>query len=231
MSTIKIPVSSIDPAIKPLVKTILQQADHYEWTLQGLGMLRLYLGKERRLHVWSDEHRVEGVSDLHTHPWHLSSQIVAGRMVNQRFVEVGELEQLPGHEHSLGESALMPGMLVCACGVSTPMDDGRLLDFNKVRITCGANACTTGPVSAVKLLPQELETYVEGQSYRQNADEIHRSTPERGTVSIITRRFLDDTEHANVYWRGDGGWVDAAPRPATPEEVRAITRYALERWF
>lgn len=220
----------IDPFTKPLVKTILTEAGSYPWTIQGLGMLRLYLGKERRLHVWTDQ-RVENVSDMHTHPWHFDSQVVVGLLRNQRFIEDTALPVVPGHEHQLGESALMPGMLVCACGVATPMDRSALQDFNKVEIVCGADACMTSDVQRVKLWPQPIEVYAEGGRYRQEANEIHRTTPEPGTVTLIERRFLADTEHANVYWQGDGGWVDAAPRPATPDEVRKITRYALDRWF
>lgn len=219
------------PLIKPLVKTILTQATSYPWSIQGLGMLRLYLAKDLRLHVWTDQGRVENVSDMHTHPWHFDSEIVAGVMRNQRFVEDVRLPELPGHRHDLGESALVPGMLVCGCGAGTLMDRSPLQDFNKVQIVCGENACVVGEAQRVKLWPQPIETYVEGQRYRQEAKEIHRTTPEPGTVTLCSRVFLSDTEHANVYWQGSGAWVDAAPRPATPDEVRKITRYALDRWF
>lgn len=222
--------NTLDPFTKPLVKAILTNANSYSWSIQGLGMLRLYLAKDRRLHVWTDL-RVENVSDTHTHPWHFDSQIVAGVMRNQRFIEDGPLERIPTHEHELHESALMPGMLVCACGVATRMDRSQLVEYNKVNIVCGENACVVGEPQLVKLWPQPIETYVEGQRYRQQAHEIHRTTPEPGTVTLCSRKFLLDTEHANVYWQGNGPWVDAKPRPATPEEVEKITGFALERWF
>jgi hypothetical protein len=71
--------------IKPLVAAILAKAQAYRWTLQGLGMLRLYLSENQRLHVWSRAHAAPGVSELHDHPWHFRSRIVAGRLMNQRY--------------------------------------------------------------------------------------------------------------------------------------------------
>lgn len=70
---------------KLLVKAILQQALHYEWSLQGLGMLRLYLSENVRLHVWHKAFMAPGVSTIHTHPWDFTSHVVAGAVTNTRF--------------------------------------------------------------------------------------------------------------------------------------------------
>lgn len=70
---------------KAVVKAILERADTFEWSLQGLGMLRLYLASDIRLHVWSSRHAVEEVSLIHTHPWHFTSTIVAGKLRNVRY--------------------------------------------------------------------------------------------------------------------------------------------------
>jgi hypothetical protein len=96
-------------------------------------------------------------------------------------------------------------------------------------IQCGENACTkTSPVS-VKVHQTPLEEYLPGQSYRQTKDEIHESMAEDGTVTLVTRTFEGDRESARVFWRGEGGWVDAAPRTATFQEVMAVTQGALEK--
>ena len=65
---------------KKLVKYILEDAHRFDWSLQGFGMLRLYLSKETRLHVWDDRYKVKNVSDIHNHPWSFRSQIIAGVM-------------------------------------------------------------------------------------------------------------------------------------------------------
>lgn len=78
---------------KELVQEMLEEAlskaldDNAKgWTLQGLGMLRLYIDDEVRLHVWNIDYADTNASTLHTHPWHMYSEIVAGKMQNRRFV-------------------------------------------------------------------------------------------------------------------------------------------------
>ena len=74
-----------------------------------------------------------------------------------------------------------------------------------------------------------MESYPVGSSYAQSANEIHESFPTPGTVTVVERTFLPDSEHAYVYFTGEK-WGEATPRPATPEEVGAITGHALRRW-
>lgn len=73
---------------KAAVKSILQNWQAYgdAWSLQGFGMLRLYLSDDVRLHVWNSIFAVPGVSRVHDHPWHFESLIVAGRLVNGIYV-------------------------------------------------------------------------------------------------------------------------------------------------
>lgn len=77
---------------KLLVKNILEKAEHYKWSIQGLGMLRLYLSDETRLHIWDDRYKIADVSPLHDHPWSFESEVVAGRVRQFRYTEV------PGEE-------------------------------------------------------------------------------------------------------------------------------------
>lgn len=74
--------------IKPMVKKILECPLGHDWTLQGLGMLRLYLTPEVRMHVWDSRFRVDGVSQMHTHPWTFKSYVVEGDMQNRRWLRV-----------------------------------------------------------------------------------------------------------------------------------------------
>lgn len=75
------------PFLKLPIKAILENPLGHVWSLQGLGMLRLYLSKEVRLHVWSDHARVDEVSELHDHPWSFMSWIIAGKLKNTRFTK------------------------------------------------------------------------------------------------------------------------------------------------
>ena len=67
---------------RDLYRVILEQADHFDWTLQGLGMLRTYLNKSVRMHVWSTAYAYEGVTRIHDHPWDFKSEIISGTMIN-----------------------------------------------------------------------------------------------------------------------------------------------------
>lgn len=79
-------------ATKLLVKKILESPFEHKWSLQGLGMLRLYLNKETRLHIWDSRFKVPNVSTIHDHPWDFDSLVVAGRLKQVRFYpyEAGE---------------------------------------------------------------------------------------------------------------------------------------------
>lgn len=80
--------SSLVPA-RSVVQFILERAHAHDWTLQGLGMLRLYLPGGCRLHVWDMEHaRNVGASAIHTHPWDFTSWVIAGKIKNWRMIEV-----------------------------------------------------------------------------------------------------------------------------------------------
>lgn len=68
-----------------LVLKILERATSYPWTVQGLGMLRLYLGKAGRIHIWTPGLMVPNVSVIHNHFWDLKSEIISGTMINKRY--------------------------------------------------------------------------------------------------------------------------------------------------
>lgn len=67
---------------------ILDYPDHQkDWSVQGFGMLRTYLngGDEWRLHIWHSCLRVEGVTDIHNHPWDFESLCIIGTIANERY--------------------------------------------------------------------------------------------------------------------------------------------------
>jgi hypothetical protein len=73
------------------------------------------------------------------------------------------------------------------------------------------------------------ELYGVGESYSQAADEVHSSHPLDGTVTINDRRDRGP-DVARVFWQY-GDWVDAKPRPATQEEVKSYSEYALSKYY
>lgn len=179
-----------------LVKAILENALSYKWSLQGLGMLRLYLSDEVRLHVWDTRFAFPNVSSVHTHPWNFHSEIVVGRLRNFRYEET---------------TAGNP--------------------YNKSLLHCGEGGCLVNEVELVRLTGRIGETYEVGSVYTQQAHEIHYTVPSDGTVTIVTREFLDDKDYAFVYWPEVLKFGMAEPRPATPDEIQVITSHSLKTWF
>ena len=194
---------------KVLVKEILKHPDDREWTLQGFGMLRTYLSPEVRLHVWDSRYAVDDVSTIHTHPWDMESEVLAGSLVNQRYMELGR--------DSTDEFISW-----------TP--------FHRQTIVCGEGGGPRGTPIMTSLFAIHSQTVPDrwGQSkYSQKYDEIHESRPEDGTVTLVNRRVPNggNPDLAYVYWPEGKEWVSAEPRKATPEEVLDICDRSLERWF
>jgi hypothetical protein len=180
------------------IKRILNHAGAFDWSLQGFGMLRLYLTPKIRLHIWHSGFAVPNFSPIHDHPWDFTSVVIAGEIKQHRYIRLARM--MPAH---------------CEEYLST-------------KIKCGPGG---GPVEdradVIYLRRLPLEKYVAGERYCQLADELHESLPVDGTVSIITREFKPDPEHALVAWKS-GPYVSAEPRKATEPEVWAFVTKALE---
>lgn len=69
------------------VKFVLENADAFGWSLQGLGMLRLYITKEIRLHIWDSRYAVKDADRIHDHPWSFVSEIISGSLTNLIFTK------------------------------------------------------------------------------------------------------------------------------------------------
>ena len=196
----------IEDALRAAVKGILEHATVYQgWTLQGLGMLRLRFDKRYRLHVWSHEDRVPEVTAIHDHPWNFISHVISGEIENRLYSMVDP---------------------ECNADIIAKGED-----YIEQEIVCGPKGCTIGEPVPVKLAEYDTATFLGGQDYAQNKYEIHESRPTDGAVSLIeTWTAGQSDDRAHVYYRASDRWVSAEPRPATPEEVRRITRRALDRW-
>jgi hypothetical protein len=101
--------------VQLLVANVLENADRVKWSLQGLGMLRTYLSKAVRLHIWDDRFAVHNVSTLHNHPWSFESLVVCGAIRNRIYRSFDHLlTKTTHHEQKI------------QCGT-----DGKLIDATK----------------------------------------------------------------------------------------------------
>lgn len=205
-------MSPIFEGFRRIVRSVLENHERYEWTLQGFGMLRTYVSRELRIHIWDHGYRVKDVTDIHDHPWHFDSVIISGTLVNTRYRV---------HPCTHTDEQIVAG------GLRSP--------FLKSTIVCGVGggnhvATVKDRGERVWLEPLAPETYKAGQHYHQDANEVHHSSFGSGTVTAVMRTFQPDTEHAHVFFKADEEWVSAEPRDAKPIEVESMVKNALANW-
>lgn len=168
-----------------------------DWSVQGFGVLRLYIRRIGRLHIWDSQLRYPGVSMIHNHSWDLRSTVVFGELRNTKFLE------LPADDLRSGSEAYWKH---------------RLLTGYKARVINGSEQ--------VRLHKYPGKVYQPGEQYVQAADEIHLTETLDGTVTLMERNE-DTNGEADVYWRVGERWGDATPRRATLDEVRSTILRAL----
>lgn len=196
-----VPFEDLKDAIKPYLTKPLRYS--IGWQYQGLGMIRVYLSPEKRLHVWYPPAAVPNVSTIHTHPWDFDSLVLSGQLLNTR--------------------------LSCAPGV-TPLAGAEWVPFNRATIQCGPGGGIRTAPDAVMLYQHGPELYEVGDHYCQKAEEIHHTSPTPGAVTLVTRRFREDKDLAFVYYPKGEEWVSAEPRPATTAEIDIFCDAALAGW-
>ena len=191
-------------AQRELIRHILRAEAHSphpeKWSVQGFGMLRMYIDPEKRyrLNIWDDRLAVPNVSIIHDHPWHFKSWIISGHFRNRRYSVVSPLTTNSDH---YSFATIMTGE------GGGPVENPRTLWL-------GAN--------------YGMEHYGPGDTYSQEADEIHASFYRRGTITLNERTPIDRASHARVFWPHGTDWVDAMPRAAIVWEIDMVLKTALE---
>lgn len=101
--------------------------------------------------------------------------------------------------------------------------------FNKL-LVASAGGIVGERVQAF-LVESPIEVYDEGSQYKQDAEEIHGSLPEDGTITLVEWHYGPPARNMKVYWRGRSPWIDAKASQATEAEILNVTRNALAVWF
>lgn len=130
------------------------------------------------------------------------------------------------HDHSQWAfgSRIISGQIV---NVRYDLHDTIGVPHSMATLTCGVGGgLHSKTMSEVFLTPRAPELYLPGDVYRQEPDEIHRTMPADGTVTIIAQERRE-TDTARVFWPKGGVWGDAIPRPATEQEIDEVGGYAL----
>jgi hypothetical protein len=189
--------------IRAAVKHMLQHPDQFDdWTVQGFGMMRCYIPGP----VYDKQYRLNIWDSTLMVPGvstiHDHPWHFKSWIVNGPFHNIRFVE-----DHFCGDPFEYK---LIKTGVDATLQEATRLRMN------------------LRALP--VETYNTGDTYYQAADEIHRSAPGFGTVTLNERTRVGDGEHARVFWPAGEEWVDAKPRSATEAEIFATTRLALSKW-
>ncbi len=123
-------------------------------------------------------------------------------------------------------------------GLSSTIVSGRLVNhrfteglgdpYMAVTLKPGENCHFKDAPSHTLLRRGVAEIYISGDTYAQEPNEIHESVPDIGTITLMRKYPTPDGDSARVFWPAGEKWGTAEPRPATTEEVTAITSHALQ---
>lgn len=101
--------------------------------------------------------------------------------------------------------------------------------FKYATILCGPKGGKCSEEKEIFLLQEKNpSSYTRKSEYYQSADEIHKSIPENGTVTLVERMFKPDTDHALVFWEKGNEWVSAEPHRATVAEIDSAVPKVME---
>lgn len=186
--------------MKFTTRKLIETSSPESWRVYGFGMMRYYIDPGVSIHVWDQRLMIPNVSTIHDHPWGFDSLVLVGSVNNTRYTI---------HRDERSEPAARK--------------------YNGATIRCGAGACVLESPQTFYLKEQPVEWHAAGSYYHQDHDEIHRSHPNDGTVTIISRVPVEGVsrDNARVFWPAGTEWVSAEPRPATLEEFTEVTRDAL----
>lgn len=179
-------------------------AHQRKWEVQGFGMLRTYFSDEVRLQIWDQRLAVFGNNAIHDHPWNFESTIMGGKIFNQRF----------HYSNSFAIGSPLPRW------------------YKQVRIKPGSEGGPIGEPEQVLLYSDPVEVYGPGESYVQNAVELHITRYDNGTVTLLKReRLANRPDEALSIWRGPVEWTFYRPRPASGREIQIVAGDAFRKHF
>jgi hypothetical protein len=190
--------------IRPLVENILSNPIGQAWTVQGFGFLRTYFGPP------------DAPKRFRLNLW------------DNHFT-------VPGvstiHDHPWHFKSLIVAGAFCNVRYDISRENAPLTHAYTTIRTGEGGGMEKAPIAHCILRARKPELYTAGDTYHQDASEVHETIFTDGSVTFNERKPLEDGDHARVFWPFGESWVDAEPRAATVDEVMQATSLSLGRWF
>jgi len=187
--------------IRGFVRHILEHPHEFEWIVQGFGMLRTY---------------IEGPGDpkkFRLNVWDSALAVPSVSIIHDH----------PWHFTSWIVNGSFRNIRY--------VEDYYNGDpYECMTIVTGEGGGPVGLSAPTDLYAMPTEHYKTGDTYHQEAMEVHASYPEDGTVTLNDRTRVGDGERALVFWPKGQKWGDAIPRKATLLEITDVTQRALAKW-
>lgn len=108
--------------------------------------------------------------------------------------------------------------------------DGEGMPYMHSRIATGEGGGLLGEPNLVSMSSHAPEAYRSGDTYEQLADEVHRTIPQDGTVTLLERTLGPPLQETSVYWPAGTSWVSAEPQVIDSWPLERAMNYALARW-
>lgn len=125
-------------------------------------------------------------------------------------------------------SKIIQGVMRNICFVETEHNDKSSRGtYNRCLILTGENAYVKEKTK-VNLTKQTPSIYIKGTKYKHRKDVPHRTDYVNGTITVLTKKAINEDSLAYSYTPGDSDWVSAAPRIATKGEILFFVNSALE---
>lgn len=114
------------------------------------------------------------------------------------------------------ESLIYQGSIANYCFTEAGSSNDK--KFDRCLILTGENAYVKEKTSVVMGI-NAIRNYCAGDSYYHKKTIPHRIDFIDGTITILTKSYIDEDSLAYSYVPDGGKWVSAAPRIATEEEI------------
>ena len=105
-----------------------------------------------------------------------------------------------------------------------------MLPYWSQTLKTGEGGGLVGEAEMISLEPLATEFYGTGNMYSQEAQEIHRTMAQDGTVTLLQREQGPPLEEALTFWPSGTVWVSAEPKAPADYLISQTVNYALQLW-
>lgn len=172
---------------KALVRTILTHAEAFPWRMQDVGLLGLWLDdrREHRLHLWAPE-EVADDPPIHDHPFDFTSTVVAGELVNTRYLECASGPEYVRERYVVGNEGDRRVDTIRLEGVATRLGEGE--SYSQLAPELHDSRQVPGTVTLIRFAPKDVSgaeltlchrpeaPWISGQAREARPDEVKRIT-------------------------------------------------------